>query len=263
MKTKTIWVIILMFFTSSIFQAQSKKNSSKKKPKLEAFSFGAGNCDNLGYFDPSKYSRKQLEGAYALYLRNFDIHARYGFNISFISEIKKDFPQYSKELEDNYKEVKSRFQKIQDVPNTNYWNDLKTNIAKNIEWNYQFEKSMLNAYKDVNSLKDVAYNPACSKYVDALTSKDKKKKIAVWKELAISGSKNNADPKGVIDTFETNSKSTDWEEYGFIELIMFGYANCSYNHKPDKNVIGNTDENDDKELYKLFEKVKKLGCDEP
>lgn len=261
MKVKTISILLFLFFMNALSQAQAKKSGSKQKPKLERFSYGTDNCDNVGYFNPNKYTSKQIKGAYALYIRDFSLQGPVAFTPASLVEIRNNFLQHSKDLDSQYQEAKLRFEKIQDIPNTKFWKDLKVNVGKNLEWSYHFEKKMLAAYRDVNTLKNSPYSAACSKYVEALTTKDRLKKLAVWKELAISSSKKNADPERIIQEFETNSKSKERNLYGDLELLNFGFSNCEYNNSTVKKVITVHDKADDQEFEKLFEKIKS-DCEE-
>lgn len=258
----TLLMLTLLFFGIAFPNAQTKKKNSKQK--LEIFTYNSEMCSgNKGYYNPQKYSRKQIEGAYRLFpgFNSFSFFGPHAFSLEVLEDIRKNQKKYTSDLEKDYRESLNRFQKITTVPNTPFWQKLQKATGEDIREQYEFQLFRIQVYKNPDLLKQRTAPAACQKYADAITTKDEKKKLAVWKELAIEQSGSNADPQRILNEFEARSQSPDKEDYALLDLFGFGYCNCvnrtNYNEETEIN-----DSNYDA-FDKLFEKVEPGDCDEP
>lgn len=258
----TLLLLASLFIGIALSNAQTKKKSSKQK--LEIFTYNSEMCSgNKGYYNPQKYSREEIEGAYLLFpgFENFSFFGPMVFSLNALEDVRKNQKKYISDLENDYRESLNRFQKITIVPNTPYWQKLQKATGENIRGKYEFELFRIQVYNDPDLLKQRTAPAACQKYADAITTKDEKKKLAVWKELAIEQSRNNADPQRILNEFEARSQSPYKEDYAFLNLFGFGYCNCI--NRANNNVETEINDSNYDAFDKLFEKIEPGDCDEP
>jgi len=251
----------LLFTLSFALSAMvSGQKTSGKTGNLVLYSYQTFNCDNKGYFDPKKYKKEEIDGIFKLlYKFNsglFDNHTV--FKLPDLEDVRKNKNIYLQQLEKQYQEKKKELYGIQ-VINLPEWTKLRRKTIQIFENEYQLKKEELIAYSDPASLKNSRYYNTCKEYIDAVSSPDKQKMYAVWKNFVEAKSKDNADPQSVIDKFKAQLNDPKKDDYALIQLIGFGFYNCANgSFRPDPNDEGTLYEKFDK----LFTKLKQ-DCDEP
>lgn len=140
------------------------------------------------------------------------------------------------------------------VVNTPYWQNVKKVQSEALAQRYEMEKIRIAAYSDPSVL---LKSNTCQNFTKALNSTDEQM-MEEWKKLREQMNKNNADPEGKTAEFNNHLNSPDRKDYATIDLITFGWGNCS--NSKIKRV--DHDERMNKEFYSLFLKTDS-ECDEP
>ncbi|MGE8554597.1 MAG: hypothetical protein ACN6OB_11770 [Chryseobacterium jejuense] len=225
------------------------------QPKQEIFNFGTELCDNKGYFDSNKYSRKELEDTYKLWfeLSGSLLDTPFVNNLKDLNEIRDNKDQILAKLDKDFAEKKAQIMNLK-VINTPYWQRIKQKSYEELVQSYEIEKIQIIAYSDPSIL---LKNNRCPNFSKALNSTDEQM-FAEWKKLREGMSKNNSDPQRIINQFNEQLNSSDKRDYALIDLITFGWGNCAN----DKIQRVSRDEKMNNEFNALFIKVDS-ECDEP
>jgi hypothetical protein len=85
------------------------------------------------------------------------------------------------------------------------------------------EKIRIEAYSDPSIL---LKSSTCLNFAKALNSTDEQM-MEEWKKLKEQMNKKNADPEGKAAEFNNRLNSPDRKDYATIDLITFGWGNCS------------------------------------
>lgn len=224
-------------------------------PKEEIFSFVTELCDNKGHFDSNKYSREEIEGTYKLWyeLSGALLDTPSVFNLRDLQEIRRDKDQILAKLGKDFAEKKKLIQNLK-IVNVPYWQNVKKIQYEALVQRYEMEKIRIAAYSDPSIL---LKKNTCNNFAKALNSTDEQM-VEEWRKLREESSKTNADPERIMNEFNNHLNSPDKRDYAIIDLITFGWGNCSNNHIKRAEV----DERMHKEFYSLFLKMDS-ECDEP
>lgn len=231
-----------------------------KTNNLTPYSYQTFSCDNKGYFDSAKYKKEEIDGVNKL-LYQFNgvlFDTRPVFKLSNLEEIRQNREAYLQDLEKQYQEKKKELYslKVIDLP---MWKKLQDETIQSFENEYQLNKEEINAYSDPSTLKNSKFYNTCREHIDAISSPDKEKMYAAWKNYIEVRSKNNADPQGVMTRFNAKMNDPQKEDYALIDLIGLGFHNCANSSfRPKRNDEGTAY----KDFDKLFTKLKR-NCDEP
>ncbi|REC74467.1 hypothetical protein DRF60_17615 [Chryseobacterium elymi] len=251
-------LLLTLSFASSAMVLGQK--TAGKTSNLVLYSYQTFNCDNKGYFDPRKYKKEEIDGVFKLLYTfsgvSFDNHTV--FKLSDLEDIRKNKNTYLQQLDKQYQEKKNQLYNLK-VINLPEWKKLHQETIRSFEGEYQLKKEELKAYSDPASLKNSKFYTTCKEYIDAVSSSDKQKMYAVWKNFVEAKSKDNADPQSVIDKFNAQFNDPKKDDYALIQLIGFGFYNCA-------NGSFRPDPNDEGALYEKFDKIftkLKQDCDEP
>lgn len=225
------------------------------QPKQEVFNFGTELCDNKGYFDSNKYSRKEVEDTYKLWyeLSGSLLDTPFVHNLKDLNEIRNNKDQILAKLDKDFAEKKAQITNLR-IVNIPYWQDIKKKSYEALIQSYEMEKIQIIAYSDPSIL---LKNNACPHFSKALNSTDEQM-FAEWKKLREGMSKNNSDPQRIINQFNEQLNSADKRDYATIDLITFGWGNCAN----DKVQRVSRDEKMNNEFNALFIKIDS-ECDEP
>ncbi|WP_160135891.1 hypothetical protein [Chryseobacterium sp. c4a] len=225
------------------------------QPKQEIFNFGTELCDNKGYFDSNKYSKKELEDTYKLWfeLSGSLLDTPFVNNLKDLHEIRNNKDQVLAKLDKDFGEKKAQIMNLK-VVNIPYWKDIQKKSYEELVQSYEMEKIQIIAYSDPSIL---LKNNTCPNFSKALNSTDEQM-FSEWKKLRESMSKNNSDPQRIINQFNEQLNSADKRDYAIIDLITFGWGNCANNkvHRVSR------DEKMNNEFNALFIKIDS-ECDEP
>ncbi|MGN7864484.1 hypothetical protein [Chryseobacterium sp. 22458] len=241
--------------TAATVSAKTDTLKSNSAPKEELFHFVTDLCDNKGYFDSNIYSRAEIEGTYKLWLElgGILLDTPSVFNLRDLQEIRQDKDQILAKLDKDFAEKKKMLQDLT-VVNTPYWQNVKKVQSEALAQRYEMEKIRIAAYSDPSVL---LKSNTCQNFTKALNSTDEQM-MEEWKKLREQINKNNADPEGKAAEFNSRLNSPDRKDYATIDLITFGWGNCSN----DKIKRVEHDARMNKEFYSLFLKTDS-ECDEP
>ncbi|WP_336686552.1 hypothetical protein [Chryseobacterium bernardetii] len=263
--------LLLLSFLSCKKDNQTTSNSTPKdtvqtaspkvdsirviQPKQEMFQFATELCDNKGYFDSNKFSRKEIEDTYKLWfeLSGSMLDTPFVHNLKDLNEIRNNKNQILAKLDKDFAEKKAQIMNLK-VVNIPYWQDIKKKSYEALVQSYEMEKVQIMAYSDPSVL---LRNNRCPSFSKALNSTDEHM-FAEWKKLREGMSKDNANPERIINEFNEKLNSSDKRDYALIDLITFGWGNCAN----DKVQRVSHDEKMNNEFNALFIKIDS-ECDEP
>lgn len=267
---KKIALLPLLLFTLA---CEKEKNQTPKKvgdlavvtstiasslpEKTAIFRFQTEFCDNKGYYDPKLYTEKQLQDAFLLYQDSgILLRVKTVFNLEDLKYVRQNRIQILQKLETDFQTQKKKLQSL-NTKKMPFWENVRKERMLELEMEYQFNKTQINAYNDPGILKASPFSENCKKYAEAVSA-DEKTLLTVWKNFYESQSQSNSDPQGSLSRLETQYSSADAKDYALIDLITFAWGNCA-NHTL-KRV--SHDEKMDHEFGKLFSKIE-YNCDEP
>ncbi|WP_313091699.1 hypothetical protein [Chryseobacterium flavum] len=230
-----------------------------KNTNLTLYSYQTFNCDNQGYYDASKYEKEEIDGVNKLLYKFNGVHFDTNpvFKLSSLEEVRKNKEIHLENLEKQYQEKKQELYnlKVIDLP---VWKNLYENTIQIFENEYELNKEEIMAFSDPSTLKTSRFYSTCKEPIDAISSPDKEKMFAAWKNYIELKSKNNADPKGVMARFDAKMNDPQKEDYALIDLIGLSFHNCanrSFRQKRDDEGTAY------KDFDKIFTKLKK-NCEE-
>ncbi|SIS66468.1 hypothetical protein SAMN05421786_101838 [Chryseobacterium ureilyticum] len=236
------------------------QKSPAKNTNLTPYSYQTFNCDNKGYFDASKYEKEEIDGVNKLLYKFNGVHFDTNpiFKLSSLEDVRNNKDLHLENLERQYQEKKKELYslKVIDLP---VWKKLYENAIQTFENEYELNKEEIIAFSDPSSLKNSKFYSTCRESIDAISSPDKDKMFASWKAYTELKSKNNADPQGVMNRFNTKLNDPQKEDYALIDMIGLSFHNCansSFRQKPEEEATAY------KDFDKIFMKLKK-NCDMP
>lgn len=230
----------------------------KKISSAAIFPFFSELCDNKGYYDPKKYSVKELEGTHSLWFGNTEaaLTAPSLYRPEDLDLVRKDNKQILARFDKDYAIAKKNLQSLT-VVNSPYWQNLKKLNIKELDQEYEKEKVMFESFVNPKILLNNRYSKSCGNFANALNGSDENLK-AEWRKLREQMSKRNSDPQRIMKEFENRMQSADWKKYAILDLTVYGWGNCA-NELIERPVH---DEKMSKEFESLFIKID-AECDEP
>lgn len=231
-----------------------------KTNNLTPYSYQTFNCDNNGYFDASKYEKEEIDGVNKLLYKFNGVHFDTNpiFKLSSLEDVRKNKEQHLENLEKQYQEKKEELYSLK-VINQPVWKKLYENAIQTFENEYELNKEEIIAFSDPSTLRNSRFYETCREPIDAISSPDREKMFASWKAYTELKSKNNADPKGVMNRFNAKMNDPQKEDYALIDMIGLSFHNCANSSFRQKR-------EDEGTVYKDFDKIftkLKRNCDEP
>jgi len=235
------------------------KKSSASTPNR--FEWQSDLCDHMGYYQPGKFSERQLKDTYFLF---------YGHNsvTALNTEITLDLPEYYnasyiesslKKLDNEYLEAVQRLKNLDVIPSP-FWKEHKELSLLQLEELYQLQKLTLKAHLNPALLETSNYASGCRDYVNALTSKDTTELLNAWKKHVELKKSNNGVPEKLEQEYQRQLASSDRLLFARIDLMNYGWWNCA--NRQRKYVDGFDQEGQmTKEFHQLFDRVETV-CDE-
>ncbi|WP_419869702.1 hypothetical protein [Chryseobacterium sp. CT-SW4] len=235
-----------------------KDSLASSKSKESVFHFVTELCDNEGYFDENKYSRKEIEGTYKLWfeLSGTLMNTPSVFYLKNLHEVRENKDEILTKLDTEFAEKKALLQTLK-VVNTPYWQNIKKQRYQELLIEYETEKIQIIAYTDPSVLLNNKLSKNCRKFAQALNA-DEGQMIEEWRKLREEMSKRNGDPERIMREFSEHLNSPDRKDYAIIDLITFGWGNCSNSQIARVSY----DEKMAKAFDDLFIKIDS-DCDEP
>jgi len=243
---------------ASAVQKATEDSLIEKPLQPETFVFVTELCDSKGYFDPKRFSHEELEGTYQLWFQNAGISfsAPTVFSKDDLDEVRHNKDFILAKLDRDFASNKKLLENLKTVPNP-YWQNIKKQYDEELRQDYEKKKLQIASYSDPSVLINNTFTGKCGNFTKALNSNDADM-IAEWQKLREEMSKSNSNPERIINEFKDHLHSSNWKDYAMIDLITFGWGNCS-NDDIQRPLH---DEKMNREFEKLFIKIDS-ECDEP
>ncbi|MCW3160290.1 hypothetical protein [Chryseobacterium oryctis] len=236
----------------------AKDSIKNEEVKQETFSFVTELCDNKGYFDANKYSKEELEGTYKLWftMSGTLLDTPSVFNLKDLQEVRTEKDKILAKLDKDFSEKKRMIESLNVVKDT-YWQNVKAQKLQELNDEYEFRKTQIQAFTDPSILLNHKLSKGCENFAKALNS-DESQMFAEWRKLREAMSKKNGNPERIMNEFEEHLNSPDKRDYAIADLLTFGWGNCVNAHLRKVE--------HDEEMYNrfnsLFIKIDS-ECDEP
>ena len=241
MKKISAFFIFLVLASSAFAQVRTFKWSSEM-------------CDFTGTYDSKKYSAVELENTRRLF--SYDLNLTYHPSVFKYEDIAKiDLTELEKDYAAKSAELKTM--KIVKFP---FWETVRQNKLKELEQTYRHRKAISLAYTNPKVLREYTAAPACNaKYVEPLIAGGESF-YKVWLDVNMESRSKNSDPARLKREFEVQMASPDRAKYALVEVMGFGWGNCS--NEFIEYDEGASDGTYLKEFKKLFTRVRE-SCEEP
>lgn len=263
MRKITLTIIISFFILSCVDKDKNAENKivlSEKKDIITVnndatavFKWTTDLCDNIGTYDPKKYSEEELKNTYDLWFTFSGTALETNSNAHDVEDIEK-LNIYK--LMSEYMEKKSLYNRK--IVATSFWNKIKAEKLQELEDEYQLRKITIEAYSNPLVLLNNRYTEYCSEYANVLSANDTIQLLKSWYKLIEQEKSKNGSPERFMERFHEKYYSKDRLIYAKIELMTYGWWNCG--NSKIKRV--NNDETLVREFNRLFIDVK-TECDEP
>ncbi len=179
-------------------------------------------CRYEGEYDSSKTTEAQLHDTYLLHC----------FNASYMEArvtawAPEDIPKLNLDsLHSEYK-TKLKFLKQLNIINSQFWETVRQNKIHRLSETYNFDKTVIKAYKNPSVLKSIPANDSCYQFVDAMIAGGDQL-LNLWKQVSANACKNNGDSIQCIhERYLDKINSPQKLLFAQIELILFGWWNCA------------------------------------
>lgn len=214
-------------------------------------------CNYEGIYDSNKFSEAQLKNCYELvYNQTLTIE-----NTPVVFKPEDIEKLDIHKLDDEYTTKLIKFKNL-DLPESAYWNELKTSVIKEFEQMYKVSRITYQGFSNPEVFKNWFYQDSClHKHTSALINGGDSL-LGDWFELTSSIAKNNCCPDDIWDRYTIQLNSQSKFLYAKIEIITFGWWNCALNYVESSNAKFDIDSRQ-REFLKLFTKTKTVKCYEP
>jgi hypothetical protein len=221
--------------------------------KLKKFVWEDEICAYEGRYDAARYTEKQLENTYQLwYSRDFELDAWHGER-----QVDGHLEPFTTEWLDYQYALKSAALKKLEIVNVPYWQNFKRKKLEALEKKYILERLTFQAFENPSVLMNLKFADAClEKFANPLIAGDERL-LRIWRESNEQGRKTSAYAEDIRKYFEERMASPDKIKYARDEVLKDGWWNCV------RAVIDPGDDSSltSKNFWKLFRRVKTLGCD--
>ncbi len=240
---KIALLFVVLFLTNTTASAQRGK-----------FVWEDEICVTEGTFNPSLYTKKQLENTYKLwYSQDFSMFVYQGMSSNSQGLMER---RTVESLDTEYAQ-KSAALKNLEIVNVPYWKAFKEKKLKALEQDYKLARATVQAYKNPAALKEIHFAESCVKRFSKPLIAGGDDLLRVWREVDEDLRKKNSNPGELQKYFEENMASPDKFKYAQDEVIRFGLWDCVnalIDHDDDARTI-------QVQFLRLFKRVKNLGCD--
>lgn len=239
---------------TALFLAVLWLAAASGRAQYRKFVFEDEICAYKGVYNARLYTKKQLEGAYRLWLPcDFEMDV-YRIRIDSVIDIEK-LPTVA-QVDYEYA-LKSAALRSLAVVNLPFWKDLKAHKLKVLEQDYKLMRAAVVAYRKPSVLNDVTFADACSKRFAPPLIAGGERLLAFYRELLEEPFKNRAASEGERIYVESSVTSADRFRNARIEIISRRWFDCAVALVER----GETDDAARKNFWKLFKRVEEYGCD--
>jgi hypothetical protein len=264
MNYKILYLIILLLL-QHLAIAQSAK-----------FKWEDGVCNYEGDYNSSKYSLKQINDTYKLWIgagggnRAVSLDVGEKLELSLLEldskmtsgvEFKLLMEQLKainlNDLDQEYKEQLALLINMK-VINTRYWQDLRKRKIVALQQYYKIRRSFLVAYQNPEVLRQYSDNDqTLNKYLSALKVGGQQL-LDVWKEVNIERRKRNCCPERMEAIFEYHYALPENQSYAQFYVMTFGVWNHVASNS--KLILSVEYTGADLNFRKLFTNVREFDC---
>ena len=250
-KTSAAILVIFCFLTFLNLEgyAQTKK-----------FKWSYGLCEHVGTYDSTKYTEKQLFDTEKLTYQHPELSLSYDAAPNTLENIDK---LDVKNLDAEYRKRLKEWENL-DLVEGELWENLRQKYIENLKEDYQRSRVTVLAYKNPAVLREIKTLKICeNQYTNPLIAGGDYL-LTTWLKLNLDQRAINADPERVKKEYEEKYASPDRLRYARLDVMRFGWWNCSMYTNTDGSYSCETDFKQDytEEFSKLFKNVES-DCDEP
>ncbi|GAB3704936.1 hypothetical protein GCM10027592_36830 [Spirosoma flavus] len=250
----------LLFFTLLLVVALACSQEAERRtdepfsaPKDTAiFAWATELCDFQSTYNPTQYTKQQLENTHALWLDNWYLEApAVATTPDELTSLNLD------SLRRDYEQMREHLNKHTpvDVP---FWQQLKQQRIRAMDSEYTLKKLAISAYQNPALLRKSKYDAVGSVYVEALISGDTTALLKAWKRLNEEQKKASGLPEKLEDAFQEKYKASDRLLFAKVELMAYGW----WNHVRQSVPYVEVNQRMETEFKKLFNE-NKATCSEP
>jgi hypothetical protein len=210
-------------------------------------------CAFEGVYNARKYTKKQLENTYQLYYsQQFDLQT-YQFSFSNEQGLRERWTVEA--LDAEYARKSEALRKLE-VVNVPFWKAFKAKKLKALEQDYHLTRVSVQAFQNPSALKEITFADACVKRFAPPLIAGGDELLRIWREVKAESWGKNADPEKVRKDFEAKLASADKFKDAQLDVLTYGWWNCV-----NAQIIRGDESVASKSFWKLFRRVKRLGCD--
>ncbi|MBF4516872.1 hypothetical protein IRZ71_10970 [Flavobacterium sp. ANB] len=227
-------VLFYMFCVNKSKDSDNKKVSIKHTGPVAIFKWGTESSENVGVYDPQKYSVQEIKNTYALWFPYFGYHLETDAYFESIEDLEN---LNIKKLTREYTVKKALLnRKVVPLP---YWEKLKTKRLKELNDEYELYKITMMAYSDPSVLLHNKYSSKCSEYSKALTSKNNGVLLNAWITLTEMRKNDAVSPEKIMEDYTKAYHSKYRLLHARMDLLTYGWLDCAEGPQPtsDDSVI--------------------------
>ena len=261
----TLFAVGLSLATTQISLAASVTN---KTAKTQKYQWTDELCENEGYYDSSKVSKKNIDDGFKIFERLTRVNlSDYAPNTP--KELRTLNNQYIDKLEKEYRQLNSQVESLSTIPKqpTLDMAFFKGKLQQDITNEYQLQRLELMAYLDIE--KALKASPkVCQGYLLPLTQGSDKLQAA-WKNQTLEHIRqqeklaNTGYRKLAMDRYRSE-QAKDADSYAKLNLVGYAWHNC-LNDYHSKQELTPEQVNKGQQTFEkfVFKNTKKSECEEP
>jgi hypothetical protein len=211
-------------------------------------------CNYESKYNTKLYSAKQISNCFRLgYWDEFRItNTPLVFEPADIKHLQID------SLINEYEKKHRELQQL-DLPNTEFWKELRNKKLQEQEKSYELHTIAYKAYTDPKSLEQFKVNDSCViRHKNAVIAGGDSL-LNDWKKLVLFDATKNGSPEELIAKYKAELMTNEKFEYAKVYIITFGWWNCAV-HCIDYTTNKITREDAMSVINKMFISTKTIGC---
>lgn len=241
--------ILILFVITICFGCSDAKTSNNDS----VFVWNNGLCEMKGIFNPSEYSKEELDNTWSLTSGGLWL----GDVINYFNN-KSFQPTSIDTINDQYNKALTSLKDLKLVTkNSKYWEGLRHQRVIELNDEYKLKKITIEAYHNPLILLKNDFTDSCLFYASALASNDTSIIFSAWRQLHSDQLKKSGAPETAEKKFLDMFNSPERLQYAKNELMDYGWWNCA-NHQI-LHIVNNGEMAE--EFEKIFLKVQKK-CEE-
>ena len=255
----------LSLATTQVSIAASVTN---KAAKTQKYQWTDELCENEGYYDSSKVSKKNIDDGFKIFERLTRVNlSDYAPNTP--KELRTLNNQSIDKLEKEYRQLNNQVEGLSTIPKqpTLDMAFFKGKLQQDITNEYQLQRLELMAYLDIEKALKAAPK-VCQGYLLPL-SQGSEKLQAAWKAQTLESIQkqeklaNTGYRKLAMDRYRSE-QAKDADSYAKLNLVGYAWHNCLNNHHSEQELTPEQVNKGQQAFEKfVFKNTKKSECEEP